>query len=853
MQAAKAAYNAAVAWLRSNVTLKAVGTFLLQTAAVTALNYGITKLTAKKGDNGLINSPLQLTREPLTAHRIIYGRTRIGGSVRFEHATGGNTNEYLHLIIVWACHECEAIDALLFGDETVPLDGSGNATGTYAGVVRAIHHLGAWDQTADTTLIAEAGGKWTSTDRLRGRCYTYLRLKNDAAKFPGGLPLVTAIVRGRKVYDPREETQSATDPSTWTYSTNAILCTYDYARGVPQLNADEELVRYWGAQLDDEDIHLPTAIASANICDEAVDLDAGGTEPRYAINGAIDANPGAAALALSAFESACAGKFYDVGGELVLRAGAWYEPDVDLDVTALRGPVGFSNPLPWNEKINHAGGTYRDPDRNWNRVPFPFVDSDTYKTEDAAELAAELDFALVTSPTQCQRLAKIAMLRTRQGLSHNLPCNLRALPALTGENYRFTFDPLGWDAKAFELLKFGLSIEQDKNGRPVIVTDLTGQENAASVFDWATDEESTIDAAPNSNLPDPRSVINPTSLVLTSGPTTIHEQEDGTVVPRLKVAWTVPADQSVRTAGRIQIQYQVDGASEWTDWTPVPGDQTFDYITDVRIGTGYKVRIRSINNLGVVAATYLESSVHTVVGKTGVLVSPSGVTDSTAFSTYGYPPAKHDGDGVVINAGWLFWDEPSDPDVIEMEILFTSGLTPPDNTDPRGTGEIYPAFHNQLVYYVPSPNLLNWHAYLRKWDNSGNKSNWTDSGTLVSSNGYTGNLGAQNADAVELTGLQVGGSGAVKVLAEHKSNPVITLTGGSPSEILDVSISGKGFSTKPDGGFIICMSSDNIEGEYDFDSASSTSSNARFKIRTKDGTNLPAGLQRFSIDIFETD
>ena len=71
--------------------------------------------------------------------------------------------------------------------------------------------------TAD--LIAEVPG-WDSSHRLNGIAYLYVRLQYSQEVFAQGIPNISAVVRGKKLYDPR-------DGST-AYSTNAALCVRDY-------------------------------------------------------------------------------------------------------------------------------------------------------------------------------------------------------------------------------------------------------------------------------------------------------------------------------------------------------------------------------------------------------------------------------------------------------------------------------------------------------------------------------------------------------------------------------------------------------------------------------------------------
>ena len=88
--------------------------------------------------------------------------------------------------------------------------------------------------------------------------------------FGNGLPAISFHVSGKNdILDPR------TSPVGVAYTENAALCIADYLSN-PQ----------WGFKAP-YGTEIPTAplIAAANLCDEESPLAAGGTEPRYALNG----------------------------------------------------------------------------------------------------------------------------------------------------------------------------------------------------------------------------------------------------------------------------------------------------------------------------------------------------------------------------------------------------------------------------------------------------------------------------------------------------------------------------------------------------------------------------------------
>lgn len=193
----------------------------------------------KKSDFNLASQARDVTvtvRSSVAPRRVIYGEARMSGPLVFADVTnrssGGYTKRYLHMIVPLAAHEIEAVG---WGSTTVPgvifidsyiwyngadarykllVDGAGDTAGTTnAGPLFVVNaHLGADDQAADSTLIAK-DSKWTNAHRLRGVAYLYVSLREDPGVWTTGIPNISAIVRGKKVYDPRAATVSITSSS----------------------------------------------------------------------------------------------------------------------------------------------------------------------------------------------------------------------------------------------------------------------------------------------------------------------------------------------------------------------------------------------------------------------------------------------------------------------------------------------------------------------------------------------------------------------------------------------------------------------------------------------------------------
>lgn len=156
---------------------------------------------------------------------VLYGPVRVPGMIFAQGMIGSD----LVVGYIWGIGEIHAIDALYINDRATPITG-----------VTITHYLGTPTQGVDATLSSAIAG-YSDSLRIdtpsgkRGIAYTVLRI--TAAADIGGFPAVQAVIRGRKLYDPRI--------SQTVYSDNAALALGDlitdpdYGHGVPVYGLDE--------------------------------------------------------------------------------------------------------------------------------------------------------------------------------------------------------------------------------------------------------------------------------------------------------------------------------------------------------------------------------------------------------------------------------------------------------------------------------------------------------------------------------------------------------------------------------------------------------------------------------------
>ena len=142
---------------------------------------------------------------------------------------------------------------------------------------------------------------------------------------------------------------------------------------------------------------------------------------------------------------------------------------------------------------------------------------------------------------------------------------------------------------------------------------------------------------------------------------------------------------------------------------------------------------------------------------------------------------------------------------------------------------------------------------LRSINRTGTASSWVRLGNANSAASIgTGSVSKYNSDDVTTTGIKTGGGSSTRQInVIFSDSVVVSLAGGALTETFNVSLTSRGFGAKPDIGTAQCASNANLVAAYDFDAAGNSSTNAVVRVTTLDGTNVPAGNARFSVEFTE--
>lgn len=568
------------------------------------------------GYGGGIQGQTISARHPLSTHKIIFGRTRVGGAIVHMEAT--STNKFLHVVIALTGHEIDAFEKVFFDDKEVVLNASGIG---FSGKARVQYKLGSDDQTAFASLVAESQSGWSSNHRLRGRSAAYVRMEYDQDKFPSGIPNISFEVRGKKVYDPR------TGVTAW--SANPALIVADYLS-----NTRFGLGASFFDEIDQDDL-----IAAANTCDENIPLIGGGTEKRYEAHGMIDTADTPEQI-INRILSAMSGTVSYVGGKWKILAGSYKAPTLTFDENDLADGIRVQTLQSRREIFNSIKGVFSSRVNNYIAADFPPITSATFIAQDNGEqIFKSIEFMMTTSATMAQRLAKIDLLRSRQQIAVSMSMKLTALQMNVGDVVYLNNVRMGWFQKPFEVAS--LSIELGE----VVNVNADMREIADDVFDWQTSEEQAFDPAPNTNLPNIFTVLPP-GLALSDKIQIVNEQ-----VVSVLVADVTGGDVLARN---YEVQVKKQGDDNFISL----GQSTsnifeFPFVED---GEFYDVRARVINALGV-RSEFTTASIQ-IVGQTA---PPKNVTGFMV--------------NIVGNTAHFRWDAVTDLDLSHYKIRYSSLTT----------------------------------------------------------------------------------------------------------------------------------------------------------------------------------
>ncbi len=578
---------------------------------------------ARDAFNASLQDRTQMLALVQGARSRVYGRARNVDGVIFK-GTWGADKRYYTLVVAVAGHEVDAIEDVYFNELKVTLDGSGyvqtapylitsreSASETFnvvagsgsitlahapvAGTVSVVLTSGQGDSLEYHDLafglagsdVTVSGSAWdgqaavyyqwdhaqsfarvrkylgtaaqdlsslltpnfpdvTSADKFAGIALLLVDLEYSQDVYPSGVPQISAVVKGAKILDTRTST------TAWTQ--NPAVIARDWA-----------LYAYGGGcssgQFDDT-----AQQAAANVCDadSTFNTTGGGSVVMDTYQcGIVIPLDGRPDEAMEEIVESMAGRWGWAGGKLRFVAGGYRAPVATIteDWIADGGSIEVVSGPPRSDLVNSYRVTIADREADYVVQPMPTLAPSSYVASDGQELTREIEMRGVTRREHALHIAGVLLRDARQGLTAQLPCNMRAFKLELFDTVEVTLPTFGWSAKVFEVLHWQWSLGS--------AVGLHLKETTASIYtpDASFDAYASDD---NTALPVPTDVPQITGLAISSS---IPSFTDDQAVVRTLIQWDLATDINVLQSGWVEVQYLQLGLSEvpvtWQNNTPV--------------------------------------------------------------------------------------------------------------------------------------------------------------------------------------------------------------------------------------------------------------------------------------------
>lgn len=270
-------------------------------------------------------------------------------------------------------------------------------------------------------------------------------------RYPNGLPQPSVVIRAQLVYDWRDTTQSLTNPATWKWSENPVVCLAAYLTYATGGMAFDFTGRIQPA--------LSMWTAAANVCDQLVALAEGGTEKRYVIGGMYrhDNDPADVIQSILLSMDGWLGETGD--GSFAVYAGQYSAPTLTIGSDHI---VDYSLQLqvPDDEACNEMVIRYCSNQHRYTMVEgTPWTDA-TDQEARGRTVSKTVDYSWVTNYSQARRLAKREVSRANMPVRGVAVIDLYGLQAL-GQRYvtlDFSDELSSIGSIAVEVRKIGLDL-----------------------------------------------------------------------------------------------------------------------------------------------------------------------------------------------------------------------------------------------------------------------------------------------------------------------------------------------------------------------------------------------------------
>jgi hypothetical protein len=401
------------------------------------------------------------------------------------------------------------------------------------------------------------------------RDVAYLSISLQANDQVSGTVTATAIVEGRivNVWD--------SDAGAWiqTYSRNPVWCLLDmltntrYGKGIPTSK-----------------INLESFKAVAPYCDALVDNGNGGQESRflfdYSFDSIIDSSD-----AIEEILKTFGGMLIRADGQIQLRVEQSEAATFAFDSTnIIEGSFTYQPRQRSKEIPNRVVIEFINPNNNRNawEMDAVVIDDEWDQEQRGKIIEKKLQYRGITRASQAGRMGWLVYDKLRWcGAICQFRVGIDSIANTVGDVVTINHMLSGGVAKKFRIL----SMEEAENDEATI----TAMIHRDDIFH---DRGVVYVPVPETSLPDPFSVPDPTGLVLSES---TYLNNSGEVIPEITVEFSAASQYTFYYGTQIQISN--DAGTTWQDvGTPIIGSYK---IHGIQVGTSYQVRLRTISRGGI--------------------------------------------------------------------------------------------------------------------------------------------------------------------------------------------------------------------------------------------------------------
>lgn len=371
------------------------------------------------------------------------------------------------------------------------------------------------------------------------------------------VPEITAIVKGKVVYDPRDNMHK--------WSDNPALCILDYLTN-----------SVYGFGLDMSEIDIDSFVNEANYCDETVS-NPDGTSKRYTLNGVVNTE-NKLIDNLKELLTSCNGQILWSINEWKLAIDKAQEAVMTIGETVIVGNMDIKRGS-LSSRQNTIKAKYLKPELGYQFDVLDIVSNDYKAIDNNKTYSLERELLFTSSLNEAFRLSVLDLKRSRLDLSIKFKTIISSYALQAGDVVAINYDIFGWSAKKFRITSQILdadglleyeAVEYDSN-----IYDTSDFELASSYQDSSM--TSPFEALPPENISYTQSYIN---------------DSNNNYINSVLLEWDNAL--SINTMS-YKIELKPHG---FGDWQVLGYSNDSAYTINSLTAGEYELRIKTINSLG---------------------------------------------------------------------------------------------------------------------------------------------------------------------------------------------------------------------------------------------------------------